>query len=195
MDQHRSPSVFRRPVVGLVLLAAVALVVGLVAWPADTTSEPTAQPDTSYASLQDLLRDGRGKGFDKGMLDVWASISPTPDVPTAWVWVLDDTTDGNGVEIWAYHPNFAHPVGEEAHNHARCDADEHRCNENQRTGEGLHPDAGVGEVGVDKAGAGEVGGTQVGAREVGAIELRSFERPAAEILPVVVVVGCQPLLP
>ena len=111
MDQHHFPSVFRRPVAGLALLAAVALVVGLVAWPSAT--EPTAQSTASYASLQDVLRDGQGKGFDKGMFDVWASISPTPKVPTAWVWVVDSTVDGDGVEYWAYHLDYVHPGADE----------------------------------------------------------------------------------
>ena len=113
MDQHRSPSFIRRPAVGLALLAAIVLVVGLVAWPSHDASEPTAQPAASYASLQNLLRDGKGKGFDRGLFDVWASISPTPNVPTAWVWVVDSTVDGDGVEYWAYHLDYVHPGADE----------------------------------------------------------------------------------
>lgn len=109
MDQHRFPSFFRRPLVGLALLAVAALVVGLVALPSGTPDQPAVRPAASYASLQDALRDGRGKGLDKGSFDIWMSISPTPDVPTAWVWVVDDTSDGNGVEFWAYSPEYVHP--------------------------------------------------------------------------------------
>ena len=109
MDQHRSPSVFRRPVLGLALLAAALLVLGLAALPADAPSGPVAEPAASYASLQDLLRDGRGKGLDRGSFEIWASVSPTPLLPTAWVWVVDDTVDGDGVEIWAWTADYGHP--------------------------------------------------------------------------------------
>ena len=108
MDQNRSSS-FVRPILGVALLAVAALVVGLVALPTDSGTEPGA----SYASLQDVLREGRGKGLDRGSFDVWMSVSPTPTIPTAWVWVEDDTIDGSGVEYWAYHPDYVHPGADE----------------------------------------------------------------------------------
>ena len=112
MDQNR-PAFFRRPAFGLALLGAIALVVGFLALPTDAPSEPAAQPGPSYASLQDVLRDGQGKGLDRGSFEVWASISPSPTIPTAWVWVVDDTADGSGVEYWAYHPDYVHPGADE----------------------------------------------------------------------------------
>ncbi len=44
-------------------------------------------------------------GLDKGTFEVLQMSSQ----PTAWVWVEDDTIDGNGVEYWALHGSFVHP--------------------------------------------------------------------------------------
>ena len=46
------------------------------------------------------------KGLDKGTFD-WIKLGAA--LPTAWVWVEDDTIDGNGVEYWAFHATFEHP--------------------------------------------------------------------------------------
>ena len=106
MDRLNSKSVFAT-------LAVLALILGLSLVPAGTPTAPEGQVAPSYDSLQALLRDGKGKGLDRGLIDVWASTSPTPHIPTAWVWVVDDTVDGSGVEYWAYHAEFVHPGADE----------------------------------------------------------------------------------
>ena len=44
-------------------------------------------------------------GLDRGTFEVLQTVS----LPTAWVWVEDDTIDGTGVEYWAVHSTFVHP--------------------------------------------------------------------------------------
>lgn len=96
------------PAAGLAALCVVALLLAATALPGAPSAPlaPAARTAPSYAGLRALLRQGEGKGLEKGFVEVWQDISP---VPTGWVWVQDDTSDGSGVEYWIYSDAFVHP--------------------------------------------------------------------------------------
>ena len=61
---------------------------------------------TGSVSALHLARSAGGKGLDKGSFELLQMHSP---LPTAWVWVEDDTIDGSGVEYWALHGTYLPP--------------------------------------------------------------------------------------
>ena len=88
-------------VFGVVAAVAVVLLVGVSFLPSSDAPQPAERP--SYEALQAVLAQGDGKGLDEGVIDLLQIHSP---LPTAWIWVEDSTSDGEGIEHWAMHPNF-----------------------------------------------------------------------------------------
>jgi len=77
-----------------------------LAFPSRQGARPSRTPEPSYAELAQVFQSGQAKQVDTG----WTELSCNQATnPSGWIWAVDDTRDGDGVEYWILHTSFPFP--------------------------------------------------------------------------------------